>query len=256
MSEARPRYFRAGDEADGELSHRIKQSKMKLIPRVYIKVTPEDSEGVLYTFVDGVMNPGGYPTPYSFEEHNFEMNGKWYNHVTCIEGFPHPVTGIPMPCPICRSVVIPKNQRVPYTGHAYTVINHTPYKVKGELRNPNGDELTLLVAKTKIANEIRRKRRLETPNGGLRGWSGYIIRAESTDSNTGSSIQWKEKIELPENIVAFDYSEILAPKTPEEITKMLVRGGMLVGSGSAPSYASGGVPANASIGEGSDQIPF
>jgi hypothetical protein len=246
----RPRYFRSGDEADTELTERIKTAERGFIPRVYMPVTPEDSDGMPFTFLDGNVNPGGYNTPYAFEEHNFEMRGNWFNHTTCIEGLPHPITGRPMACPICRSRVIPANQKRPYTAHAYTVINHTPYMVKEELKNPNGDEITLLIAKTKFAGKLRRKRRQVAQEGGLRGWKGLFIRSEKGEPSTGGEVEWVGKVELPDNLQPFDYSQILAPKTPEEIIRYLILGNM------ADPVDSGSTRVNARIGEGTDQIPF
>lgn len=246
----KPRYFRSGDDADTYLEKKVRDAEQGYIPRVYMLVTPEDGEGDLYTFVDGIMNPGGYPTPYAFEEHNFKMNGRWRNHTTCIEGLPHPETGIPMACPICRSKVIQENQRKPYTAHAYTVINHIPYTLKdGTVKNENGDELTLLIAKTQLATVIKRKRRREQPNGGVRGWQGRFFRTDKKQANTGNEIQWEGKIEIPDDVLPFDYSVILAPKTPEQIMRALVQGGL-----ADPVNYSG--PVNSSIGQGDEEIPF
>lgn len=246
----KPRYFRSGDDADTALEERVKQSEQGYVPRVYMGVTKENEDGHPYTFVDGPINPGGYPTPFAYDEHNFKMGNSWRNHVTCIEGLPHPETGRPMACPICRSQVIPENQRRPYTAHAYTVMNHVPYELSdGTKKNENGDELTLLIAKTSFASYLKRKRRKEQPNGGLRGWKGFFLRTDKKQPNTGNQVEWEGKTELPDTIQPFDYSEILAPKTPEEINKWLVRGGM-----AAPVSYDG--PVNSSIGQGQDDIPF
>ncbi len=263
----KPAYFRSGDEADSALDTQIKESSERTwVPRVYIKdPTPPESPGTKFIFVDGNQHPGGYNTPYAFEEHQLQLNGSWRNWFTCIEGLPHPETGRPMACPICRSTKIPPDKKSPYLAHAYTVINTTPYpnKDRTKIMNAEGNELTLLVAKQTFANVIKRRRIREKPNGGLRGLVAYFIRHVKQGAGTGNEISWEERIELGEDVQPLDYHVILAPKTPEQILKKLIMSGLGEGTmdynqvvpqgGQAPQGGTGGyrqAPPN------DDDIPF
>lgn len=246
-----PAYMRSGDDADSTLERKAAEQELRFIPRVYIKnPTSSDSDGMPYTFVDGNTHPDGYDMPYAYEEHQVQINGDWRNWFTCIEGYPHPETGEPMECPICRSSVIPLSQKKAYLAHAYTVINHSPYPTKRGLKNEKGDELTLLIAKQKFAATIKRRRLREKENGGLRGWFAYFIRTTTDGANTGNEISWEKKDELDESIVPLDYISILAAKLPQEIQKALAMGGLAEGS----ARNSGAVKSK--IGPTDDEIPF
>ena len=164
-----------------------------------------------------------------------------------------------MACPICRSRVIPENQKRSYVAHAYTVINPTPYPTrKGEPRNQNGDELTLLIARMALSKKLMRLRK-KYPEEGLRGIQVGLIRTDKNSASTGDDLTIGDRIELAHTVQALPYHELLAPKSEEELRKILAVGGLLeqqgppVGYNQAPAQQ---VQGNVGPGYQDDDIPF
>lgn len=155
------------------------------------------------TFVDGQKHPKGYDLPFAFMEHGIQMfvgGKKRWNQFTCLgKG-----------CPMCA-----QGDR-PYLARVYTVIDHTEYTSQdGKVHK---DELRLFVAKTtvqKILNKYIEKKK------SLRGWKVDVSRLSPQSASTGDQFIFDEHTDLDNSIQPVDYFEMLAPKSPEDIKKVL-----------------------------------
>jgi len=200
----------AADEARKEESK--KRREEGYIKRWWIPVTRSDDLGQELVFVDACWESEEYVAPFTYMEHNLKLNGTWRNWFTCLEG-EKDSNGRPVICPICSS-----GDR-PSLVAAYTIINRNSYAKKdGSTGNANKDELNLFVCKSKVQKDLRRK---TVSHKGLRGCAFHAIRGTSESANTGDLFEFKEKTELSIDIKPYAYLKILAPKSVEELQKII-----------------------------------
>lgn len=155
------------------------------------------------TFVDPEKHPvHDFKLPFVYLEHNMYLNGSWKNWFTCLKKDGD--------CPLCAS-----GDR-PYLAAAFTVIDHTEWKSKDGTEHK--DELKLYIVKSKVLKDLRRAM---AKRGALRGWRVELARTQDTSPGTGEPKDFEEKIELPDVMQPFDYLELLAPKTKEELMEII-----------------------------------
>lgn len=192
-------WYNTGEKADEvhqqELENqekRRKQLQEDMIHRFWMPVGAEQH----ITFVDDLTHPNGYPLPFVFYEHQLHMNGSWKNWYTC------PGDN----CPLC------KHGDRPSLVAAYTIIDHNEWTdKKGGVHK---DEKKVLMAKPGV-NKLLRK--YANKKGGLRGWKVEVMRKGSDSPNTGDSFDFETRVELKSDMQPYNYIEIFAPKSIEEL---------------------------------------
>lgn len=162
------------------------------------------------TFLDDVTSPFGYNTPFIFQEHNVQLNGRWNNFFTCIEGIPHPETGVKQTCPLCKEGLQPQLVA------AYTVIDHNEWTDKKS--KVHVDEPKLFVCKTPVQKTLRHA---AAKRGGLRGWKVEASRGDGNSAATGSEFDFEVQSDAFADVALKDYREVFKPKTAEELQKIL-----------------------------------
>jgi hypothetical protein len=182
-----------------------------------------------------------------FQEHSLQLGPKRWENFTCRADFSE--------CPICES-----GHRPAYAC-AYTVIDHSEYEKSdgGVVKN----QKKLLVIRTKVMDKLARKRAREDVGGDLRYCVFQFARDAKQECSTGEDIEFikrlrpeevarfrpgdsKESVE--EFLKPFDYMTIFAPKSVEELRK-LVGQAAPVGSdsyGGEASYGGAPIPLGAS----------
>lgn len=149
-------------------------------------------------------------------EHNLEIAGKFFNHFTCIKEFDT--------CPLCES-----GDRPSFVVVA-TVINHKKYTDKEGKTRINQKQL--LVAKGKARQVLLRQ--IERRDGDLKYCAYELTRGTvATECSSGEDQEFlgrltKQKLEglIPEGedaswLEPFDYEKIFAPKSQEELRKIV-----------------------------------
>lgn len=203
------------DEEERRREEAKKAREEGYIKRWWMPATPADEDGAHLVFIDDLKHPEGFSTPFTYEEHNLHLNGHWRNWFTCLAGQKDD-DGKPIVCPICAS------GDKPALVAAYTVMNKDSYPKKdGSTGNPDGNELCLFVCKSQVQKTLRRAAKKRK---GLRGWQVELTRTSGEAPNTGDNFEFDEKVTLPKDVQPFNYLEILAPKTVEELEKILSGG--------------------------------
>jgi hypothetical protein len=197
-----PSWAYTGDRANKALDAELEKQKKRReaggkVPRIWMKA---DKNKIL-TFVDGMTHPKGYDLPFAFMEHQIKINDDWKNWFTCLG----------RGCPLCEG------NNKPYLARAYTVIDHSEWESKAD-KKTHKDEIRLFVCKTKVGKILQKA---ADKKKGLRGWRVDVSRATDESPNTGDTFDWEEKTELPLDVLPLDYAELFAPKTKEEIVKIL-----------------------------------
>jgi len=165
--------------------------------RWFMAVTPRNEDGRFATFLDGLVHPAGYRSPFSFAEHQvWDAAKRRMYYFTCIEGDLGP-DGKQMTCPACKKFGHPSVVTV------YTVIDHHEFEDKKG--NKRKDELKLLVAKTAAHVNLQKQAK---KRGGLRGWRVEITRSTSDAAATGDVFSFEEQVNLPEDLQPPDYKQI------------------------------------------------
>jgi hypothetical protein len=137
-------------------------------------------------------------------EHQLKIGeGKraWQNWFTCLG----------RGCPLCEG------NNKPYLATAYTVIDHTRWESKTD-KKVHENEIRLFVCKSEVAKTLSKA---AIKRKGLRGWKVDVSRTTDKSPSTGNSFDWEEKTELTNDLQPIDYMEAFAPKTIEEINKIL-----------------------------------
>jgi len=197
------------------------------------------------TFVDGpVIDCGGtqVQTPFKIEEYQIQLNNSWKNWFT------RPIN--------------PEDDVLKQMGNraskvaVFTVIDHSEWTDKKG--NVHRDELSLYVVKRSSQTWGQIERQLSRNNGNLRGMKFNVSRMGDKSPGVGSFLEFEGRTELPQNIQAFNYLDILKPKTKAEMDTILnpvqsdsFQSDSWGGSGSDPAQAGGGWGNT-----GGDSIPF
>lgn len=144
-----------------------------------------------------------------FDEHAFELNGKWGNYEHCI--------GLDNGCPFCL------NKHFVYTVTVFTIIDHTGWTDR------NGqtyvDQKKILAAKPDQAVLLRD---LAQTVGGLKGKRVLVRRSSKRNSpswGTSYTLVMKDGQPIQTDwskfdksiLVPFDYEKLYAPKTKEQL---------------------------------------
>lgn len=154
---------------------------------------------------------------FGFLEHNLKLEGRWGNYYTCLRDFSE--------CPICDSGFKPSFVMV------WTVIDHSKYiseRTGKEYRNMK----KLFVAKQSVINRI--KRRKESLDGDLTFALFDIRRDKREECATGEDIEYIKRLTADdilklkpdgvndkEWLQPFDYMKIFAPKSVEELRRLM-----------------------------------
>ena len=169
---------------------------------------PNDSDRII-TFVDGptVMCQGQeIKTPFMYQEYQIKINGNWRNWFTR-----HPDPS--------HDILAQRGERAAKVA-AFTVIDHSEYKSKDG--STHKDEVRLYVVKRSqpIWKQIEK---LLARHGSLKGMSFEVSRMGDKSPGTGTMLQpveawagFNDQIHKP-----YDYLEILAPKTADELEAIL-----------------------------------
>lgn len=143
--------------------------------------------------------------PVILREHQMKIDGSWRNWFTCLKS-----SG--KPCPLCFG------KHRPYQAAIYTVIDHSEWEDKQG--NLHKDELKLLVVKTSTPAFGMLKKE-SNKRGGLRGCRYDVSRQGEKAATIGDVWQFDAKTELPDKIQPFNYLEIFAPKSEEDLKMAL-----------------------------------
>lgn len=153
-----------------------------------------------------------------FNEHNLKLDGKWGNHFTCLKDFSE--------CPLCDA-----GDRPGYVC-AYTIIDHSEYESKSGKKIKN--QKKLLVVRPAVMNKLARRR--EALEGNLTHGLFLFSRDKKEECSTGEDIEFIKKLS-PEDLIRFkpkdakitdeeflapfDYMKIFAPKSVDELRKVV-----------------------------------
>lgn len=147
--------------------------------------------------------------PPILEEHQLRIDGDWRHWYTCLK-----VVG--ENCPACDT------NNKPYTVGFYTIIDMAEWTDNKGKKHAN--ELKLLPAKL---STLRILKHLSQSHGSLAGCVFDVFRSSSDAANVGDLFEFKGKM-TKEQILAlnkdakpYNYSEILDPLTPAEMSKNL-----------------------------------
>lgn len=153
-----------------------------------------------------------------FNEHNLKLDGKWGNHFTCLKDFSE--------CPLCDA-----GERPGYVC-AYTVIDHSEYESKSGKKVKN--QKKLLVVRPAVMNKLARRR--EALEGNLTHGLFLFSRDKKEECSTGEDIEFIKKLSTEdllrfkpkdgkitdeEFLAPFDYMKIFAPKSVDELRKVV-----------------------------------
>lgn len=212
-------WYQTGKEGNEKASQVDAQAKARRDARGPMRFRLNNDSAAKVTFVD---------TPsFFFSEHNLNLNNSWNNFFTCLSDFDD--------CPPCADG---DNASYVVVG---TVIDHSEYAAKdGTVYK---DQKKLFVAKGKARQNLLRQ--ISRRDGDLAFKLYEIFRGSNpTECGTGETLeflkeiskaslkkyikkQWdkegkeyKEK-ELEEFLLPFDYTKIFAPKSPEELRKII-----------------------------------
>ncbi len=217
-------WFKTGNEAHEKMEQdeERRSSEQNNIFRLWM---PKNSE-LHATFLDDVKHPAGYESPFVYNEHNLHLNGHWRNWFTCIEGIPHPDTGKPQKCPICAA------GDKSYLASAFTIVDHSKWTSKKNAGVVHEHELKLFVCKAQVQKILRKNAKKRE---GLRGWYTEISRTDGQSPNTGDQFDFEKRMDdaafskltnkkFPALPQPLDYHELFAPKTQEELQKIISGG--------------------------------
>jgi len=215
-------WYKKGDEGYQALREREEHEAEERSRRVF-RVWLREGEKGKFTFLD---NDGFF-----YKEHNLKLRGKWGNFFTCPGDYTE--------CPLCDS-----GERASSVA-AFTVIDHRPYEVKhgpdkGKIRK---NVKKLLVVKRGALHKLMDRRQKLGEKGLLYGVFEFA-RFSATECNTGEQFDFLGKRFSPDKlktlapkgadpdewIKPFDYFELLAPRSVEELRKVV--GQVVVGADS------------------------
>lgn len=222
-------WYKTGAAAD-EAMEQDEKRRAEASNRVFRWFISKDNIGTEYriTILDDLKHPAGYDSPFVFQEHAIWSAGPQKSrspmYFTCIEGLESPETGKKQSCPLCEM-----KDEYPYLASAYTIVTHDEFSSSKKGGQIYKHEIRLLVAKPLVAKTLRKyleKRR------GLRGCVYDISRIGDSSASTGNNLDFIDKVndegfeKLTEGKFKvlpppYDYHEILAPKSEQEIRDIL-----------------------------------
>jgi hypothetical protein len=207
-------HFGGQEEAEEYLKEqerkRAEQEKQRAnwVPRLYLPVGATANITIVDNDLEIDPRTGKKP-PILYYEHQYHLNGRWNNFFTC--------SG--RGCKMCKN-----GNRASFVG-AYSAIHHDKWEDKQGTIHEN--ELILVVVKSFGIKELARQSK---KRGGLLGAQFEVTRTDSKQPNSGGAFDFEGKVEtvnyLQEkvpigNITPIDYMKVLAPKSDEEIMKIL-----------------------------------
>jgi len=154
--------------------------------------------------------------------HQLQINGSWNNWATCTRDF--------APCKICEKIPTDPQRYSRRYGEYFTIIDTR------EITLRNGDKINnrkCLLRATGPA--IDRLADLKSKHGSLSGLVFTVKRYTSTESACGSSFDYEGKTDIgkkfgEEFTKPIDYATVLAPPTQEELNRLGLNSGIIVGS--------------------------
>lgn len=201
MSEWLKRGYEIADKREKEIEERRKNT----VRRFWLK--PEGTTKIV--FLDD--------NPPIIDEHQVKIDGDWKHWFTC-----NSVIGAE--CPHCKA-----GNKPSVTGF-YTILDMSEWTdSKG---NVHRNERQLFSVKLKTLKKLKRASAKQRAKGfdGLVGCVFEVYRTDSDAPNTGDDYEFIERLTEEElkdlvgkngTIEPFDYAQILAPKTEEEMNKAL-----------------------------------
>lgn len=194
-----------GRKESKKADEEAKQRRAQSFNRFWLE---QDSSGKI-TYLD---NPDFF-----VYEHNLKLGGKWFNYFTCLKDMDT--------CPLCESGDNPSLAVV------CTIVDHRRYEDKEG--NVHQNEKKLFVARGK-ARQILLKRLEEKHDGDMVGCVYNMGRgAHKNESSVGEDFDFLKKLEkkdlkkmVPKGqdedwLKPFDYEELLAPKSADELRKLV-----------------------------------
>ena len=143
--------------------------------------------------------------PFMVREHQFRIDGDWKNWFTCISR-----GGDCAPC---------QKGNGSYQIAVYTIIDHTEWEDRSG--NLHKDEVKLLCVKTSTTTfRALEKRAKRAKKNGLRGVKFEVERSSDRSVNVGDLYEYVDTVDLPEDLKPFNYLELFAPKTSEELASI------------------------------------
>ncbi len=143
--------------------------------------------------------------PFLYHEHQLYLDGNWFNYFTCRT----PLDGN---CPLCTSGDNPSQVA------AYTIVDHNKWKDKQG--KDHVDELKLFIFKTSVST-FKILEKASAKRKGLRGVRFDVGRYGDKSCNVGDSFDFDSKNDIPDDVVPFNYLDVLAPKTVAELKEVI-----------------------------------
>lgn len=210
----------------GEEGERIAQEEAEQIrARQTFRFWLQPDTSAEFTFID---TEGAY-----FWEHNLIVEGKWGNHETCLKNLDKDTE-----CPLCIHGKYPA-----YKICMFTIIDHREFTSKATGRVTSNTKKILALKTTARDRLVREKSKREE---NLIGCRYETFRAKKKESATGEVFTFikratKEEIkaycpddvEPKEFFAPFDYKKLFAPKTEEDLRK-LIKMAPAIGAGDEP----------------------
>jgi len=188
------RGYKAFEDKETEVEERMKSQ----VQRFYLP--PQKDAKVIFLDDD----------PPIIEEHQLKINGRWTNWFTCRKMLGD------------RCIICDELGDNPYTIGFYTILDLSEYQnKKGETVK---NTIKLFAPKFKALQMIKRA---SQKREGLTHWVCDIYRSSPESFNVGDVFEWEEKTDmdtikqLNADAAVLNYEEILAPKTNEELKKIL-----------------------------------
>ena len=224
MSDAK--WYRTGKEGEERSKEFVKERYEKSATSYRFYLKPGNEAKV--TFLD---SKGFY-----LAEHNLKIGGRWGNYYTCLQEFDN--------CPLCDSGSNPSYICV------YTVIDHSKYESKKTPGKIITNQKRLMVVKSRAHDKLK-DRRDNQADGDLTYGVFRFKRYTKEECSTGEDILFVKKLpvevlqkfipaDLPQEeredyLKPFDYMKLFAPKTAEELRRVV---GAAAPVGSLSSYDS------------------
>ena len=200
-------HFGGHEEAEEHIKER-EQKRSNWVSRLYLPVGATANVTIVDNDLEVDARTGKKP-PILYYEHQYYLNGRWGNFFTC--------SG--RGCKMCKN-----GNRASFVG-AYSIIHHDRWEDKQG--NVHENEMILLVVKSFGIKELARQSK---KRNGLLGAQFEVARTGDKQPNSGGVFEFEGKVEtvkylqetIPiDNITPVDYMKVLAPKSDEEIMKIL-----------------------------------
>lgn len=212
MADKKKKWFSTGKDGE-ERSQQMAEESAKNAEGQRFWLKPGTSTKII--FLDSEM--------FYIHEHNLFMNNRWNNFFTCLQDFDN--------CPLCEA------------GHkAYycaicTIIDTSEYQSK-RLNRVVKNQRKLLVLKQKALAKLKKRRDSEKVGGDLTLAVFEVARGTGEDPSSGDDWDFlktldakqlrslapkelKTKEEIAAWMTPFDYEELMAPKSADQLRKLV-----------------------------------